>query len=79
MTQKNVNWHKWPNEKPARTGEYLVRGVGGLNNKLHHYVCLWIGEDTCRDKDINNKFYYGGNEFNEVPSGDFEWLDLTEL
>ena len=74
-----VNWHKWPQEKPARTGEYLCRGIGGLNNKKHHYVCLWVGEDTCRDKDVANKLYYGGNEFREIPSGNFEWLDLTEL
>lgn len=73
------NWHKWPQEKPSKTGEYLCRGIGGLNIKLHHWVCLWVGEDECLDMNYSNKFYYGGNEFNQCPSGNFEWIDVTEL
>ena len=74
---KNVKWHKFPEEKPSVTGEYLLRGIGGLNNKLHHWVCLWVAE--CDEARIANRFFYGGNEFNNVPSGRFEWLDLKDL
>ncbi len=73
----NAKWHKFPEEKPSATGEYLVRGIGGLNNKLHHWVCLWVGD--FEDKALAHRFFYGGNEFNDVPSGKFEWLDLKEL
>lgn len=73
----SARWRKFPAEKPSATGEYLVRGIGGLNNKLHHWVCLWVGE--CEDKMIAHRFFYGGNEFTNVPSGAFEWLDLKEL
>ena len=72
-----ASWRKFPDEKPTKTGEYLVRGVGGLNGKLHHWVCLWVGEHE--DLRIANRFFYGGNEFSNVPSGRFEWLDLKEL
>lgn len=68
-------WHEWPQEKPSRTGEYLIRGIGGLNNKLHHWVCLWVGDTD--DADISNKFFYGGNEFRECIK--FEWLDVKDL
>jgi len=80
-TQNNNKWHKWPQEKPTETGEYLVRGIGGLNNKLHHYVCLWVGEDDCQDKDIANKFYFGGNEFFLTIGNnkEFEFIDVNEL
>lgn len=70
-------WHKFPFKKPEHSGEYLVRGIGGLNNKQHHWVCLWI--DECDDMNIAHRFFYGGNEFNQCPSGEFEWIDLTEL
>ena len=56
----NVNWRIFPDEKPTTTGEYLVRGIGGLNNKLHHWVCLWVGEHE--DSAIANRFFYGGND-----------------
>ena len=72
-----ANWKNYLAEKQNTTGEYLVRGIGGLNNKLHHWVCLWVAE--CEDKTIANRFFYGGNEFNNVPSGRFKWLDLKEL
>ena len=68
-------WHKWPQEKPSKTGEYLTRGIGGLNNKLHHWVCLWVGDTD--DAQISNKFYFGGNEFCECT--EFEWIDVNEL
>lgn len=70
-------WRMWPQEKPSHTGEHLVRGIGGLNNKLHYWVCLWIGEDKSEDKDLVNKFYYGGNEFRECQ--EFEFIDVNEL
>lgn len=68
-------WREWPSERPSRTGEYLVRGIGGLNNKLHHWVCLWVGESE--DSEISCKFFYGGNEFAECR--EFEWMDVMEL
>ena len=70
-------WKQYPDEKPALSGEYLVRGIGGLDNKLHHWVCLWVGE--CDDKTLAHRFFYGGNEFQNVPSGRFEWMDPKEL
>ena len=71
---KERGWHKWPEEKPRKTGEYLVRGIGGLNNRLHYWVCLWIE----KPKDLRG-LYYGGNLFNEVPTNEFEWIDVKEL
>lgn len=73
--QSSALWHKWPQEKPSRTGEYLIRGIGGLNNKLHHWVCLWVGETEYSE--ISCKFFYGGNEFCECQS--FEWVDVNKL
>ena len=77
--KKTAKWHEWPQEKPTRTGEYLCRGIGGLNKKIHHWVCFWVSENECSDHYICGKFFYGGNEFNECPSGMFQWLDLKEL
>lgn len=77
VKQGKKGWRKFPDEKPIASGEYLVRGIGGLNNKLHYWVCLWVGE--CEDKSIAHRFFYGGNEFRNIPSGEFEWLDLKEL
>ena len=79
MEHTKNNWHKWPQEKPTKTGEYLCRGFGGLDNKIHYYVCLWVGNDACNDNDIAGKFYYGGNEFSEIPSGEFEFIKCNEL
>ena len=76
VKQGKKGWRTFPAEKPTAAGEYLVRGVGGLNNKLHNWVCLWVND--CEDKSIAHRFFYGGNEFN-VPSGEFEWMDLKEL
>lgn len=74
-----MKWHKYPQETPNKDentyGEYIVRGIGGLNHKLHYYVVFWIwnkAEALCG-------FYYRGNEFNEIPSGEFEWIDTKEL
>ena len=67
-------WRKFPGEQPKEFGEYLVRGIGGLNNRMHHWVCLWIDDPA-----LKKGFYYNGNEFNNVPSGEYEWLDLKEL
>ena len=69
-----ARWRKFPDEKPIRFGEYLVRGIGGLNNKLHHWVCLWIDDPA-----IPSNFYFNGNEFNQVPGGCYEWVDVNEL
>jgi len=73
---KKPKWKSYPGVMPSVSGEYLVRGIGGLNNKLHYWVCLWVGD--CDDKTIAHRFFYGGNEFRNV-TGKFEWLDLKEL
>lgn len=77
MEGKEVRWRHYPEEKPTVTGEYLLRGHGGLDGRLHHWVCLWV--ENCVDAQIAHRFFYGGNEFNNVPSGTFEWLDLKKL
>ena len=74
-----MKWHKYPQETPPKDGktfgEYLIRGIGGLNNKLHYYVAFW-----CWIKEENLcGFFYHGNEFCEIPSGEFEWLDLKTI
>jgi len=75
VKQGKNGWRKFPDEKPAAAGEYLVRGIGGLDNKLHHWVCLWVGDFD--DKTIAHRFFYGGNEFRECEV--FEWVDVNEL
>lgn len=74
-----MKWHKYPEETPPKDenvhGEYLIRGNGGLNGKLHYYVAFWCWikkEGLCG-------FFYRGNEFCEIPSGEFEWIDTKEL
>ena len=69
-----LKWHHYPDEKPTMVGEYLVRGVGGINNCLHHWVCLWIEGGS-----VPTGFYYNGNEFNQCPSGEYEWIEVKEL
>ena len=71
---KKKGWRKWPQEKPTQRGEYLVRGVGGLNNKMHYWVCLWVAHPN-----ILSGLYYNGNVFNQVPSGEFEFIKCDEL
>lgn len=74
-----MKWHKYPEETPPKDentyGEYLIRGKGGLNEKLHYYVAFWCWikkEGLCG-------FFYRGNEFCEIPSGEFEWVDLKTI
>lgn len=74
---KKEGWRKFPDEKPTASGEYLVRGIADRDKKQHHWICLWIGE--CGVKELENCFFYEGNKFYEVSSGEFEWLDLKEL
>lgn len=69
------NWRAFPTERPTEMGEYLCRGIGGLNNKLHYYVCLWVNEP----KENLIGFFYGGNEFAEIPTGKFEFIKCSEL
>ena len=74
-----VRWRRFPDEKPVHTGEYLVRGIGGLNGKLHYWVCLWVRGDN-GIIDIPTGFYYNGNPFErQIDSNEYEWLDLRVL
>lgn len=71
-----INWHKFPYEQPTEEKEYLVRGIGGIDNRLHHWVCLWVNER--KQLGVPKRFYYRGNLFHN-DSGVFEWLDLESL
>lgn len=69
------NWKLYPNTEPTEQGEYLCRGIGGLNHKLHYYVCLWINEPSENLKG----FFYGGDYFNGIRTGVFEYIKCSEL
>lgn len=69
-------WHKYPIEKPEKSGYYLVRGKGGLEDKIYHYVCLWIVKSNIVD--IPSGFYHNGNEFKTL-DGECEWMSLEDL
>lgn len=77
--QVDIDWHKFPEEKPSLSSEYLVRGIGGINNQLHHWICYYLTESVCESLGIKSGFYYNGNEFNQCPSGEYEWLDVKEI
>ena len=69
-------WHSYPVVKPSKSGYYLVRGKGGLEDKIYHYVCLWITKSNIVD--IPSGFFYNGNEF-KTSDGKCEWMDLGDL
>lgn len=70
------NWHWYSKEKPQKAGDYLVRGVGGLDNKFHYWLCFWVPSGN----GIIEGFYYNGNEFRNIDEGiDYEWIDVNEL
>lgn len=74
--KRDINWHKFPQEKPNQSGYYLVRGKGGIEDKVYYYICLWIKNPVAFD--LAEGFYYNGNEF-KTHDDTCEWLDLREL
>ena len=68
--RKRARWHRYPDEKPSETGEYLLRGVGRLDNRQYHMVCMW--------NEMEGSFNFGGIEF-LVDNTKVEWLDVKEL
>ena len=74
----NAEWHKWPDEVPELDGReihsYLVRGIGGIDNKLHHWICEYV---ETNDHTLKGWFLCG-NEFREQNKG-FQYMDVDEL
>lgn len=72
-------WHKWPEEVPELNGReihsYLVRGIGGLNEKLHYWICQYVKTDS-----VPEGWYLNGNEFKESQDGrELQFIDVDEL
>lgn len=71
-------WHRYPDEKPEKMGYYLLRGKGGITDKVYHYIGFWVAPKDCESDFIGNKFYVNGNEF-KTKDDTFEWMDLGDL
>lgn len=72
-------WHRYPDEEPEKTDYYLLRGKGGITDKVYHYIGFWVASKDCEsDMGIGNKFYVNGNEF-KTKDDTFEWMDLGDL
>lgn len=59
---------------PTKAGDYLLRGVGGLDHKFHFWLCFYVPSG----QGIAKGFYYNGNEFRNA-DGEYEWIDVNEL
>ena len=75
----NAVWHKWPDEVPDLAGRqihsYFVKGYGGLDGKLHSWVCQYVQADGLKG------WYLNGNEFTQMyeKGRTFDWIDVDEL
>lgn len=72
-------WHKWPEEKPELNGReihsYLVRGTGGIDEKLHYWICQYVKTDS-----VPEGWYLNGNEFRDSQDGrELLFVDVDEL
>lgn len=72
-------WHKWPKEKPELNGRgihsYLVRGIGGIDDKLHYWICQYVKTES-----LPEGWYLNGNEFRQAHDGrDMLFVDVDEL
>ena len=78
INNPNAEWHIWPNEVPELDGReihsYLVRGVGGLDDKLHHWICEYV---QTNDHTLKG-WFLNGNEFRDQDK-EFEFMDVDEL
>lgn len=73
-----ANWRKHPDEKPSDKiviCEVLCRGISGLNNSMHYFVCDWV----CHRELGLYGFYYNGNEMRLFKNDEFEWCYVDEL
>lgn len=77
INNPNAQWHKWPEEVPELNGReihsYLVRGIGGLDEKLHHWICQYVNTEG-----LPEGWYLNGNEFKDQQR-DFQYVDVDEL
>lgn len=72
-------WHKWPEEVPELNGReihsYLVRGIGGLDEKLNYWICQYVKTDG-----LPEGWYLNGNEFKDPQDGrELLFVDVDEL
>ena len=72
-------WHKWPEEVPELNGReihsYLVRGIVGLDEKLHYWICQYFKTDG-----LPEGWYLNGNEFKDSQDGrELLFVDVDEL
>lgn len=72
-------WHKWPEEVPELNGReihsYLVRGIGGLDEKLHYWICQYVKTDG-----LPEGWYLNGKEFKDSQDGrELLFVDVDEL
>ena len=72
-------WHKWPDEVPELNGReihsYLLRGIGGLDEKLHYWICQYVKTDG-----LPEGWYLNGNEFKDSQDGrEMLFVDVDEL
>lgn len=79
INNPNAQWYKWPEEVPELNGReihsYLVRGIGGLDEKLHYWICEYVKTDG-----LAEGWYLNGNEFRESQDGrELLFTDVDEL
>lgn len=72
-------WHKWPEEVPELNGReihsYLVRGIVGLDEKLHYWICQYVKTDG-----LPEGWYLNGNEFKDSQDRhELLFVDVDEL
>ncbi len=79
INNPNAQWHKWPEEVPELNGReihsYLVRGIGGLDEKLHYWICQYVKTDG-----LPEGWYLNGNEFKDSQDRrELLFVDVDEL
>ena len=79
MINNDACWHKWPEEVPELNGReihsYLVRGIGGLDEKLHYWICQYVKTES-----LPEGWYLNGNEFRQAHDGrELLFVDVDEL
>lgn len=77
INNPNAQWHKWPEDVPELNGReihsYLVRGIGGFDDKLHHWICQYVKTEC-----LPEGWYLNGNEFKDQQR-EFQYVDVDEL
>lgn len=82
MNEKELKWRWWPKDNPSDycdpnkgLNDFIVRGVGGCDNKLHYYMVQWI---ECDEYDLHG-WYYNGNPFMCIPSNEFHFITAKDV